>query len=302
MKTILPKANRITFDNPKLATDHPELHHYTTEGGLKGILSTEAIWATHFSDLNDASEVKFLQGPLTSALSDRFMRLVVQRQNQTPSMLLRVQKFGGAEKVGATLARQLVRIMYQITFEGADAREFGAPFIASFCSHADDQPYEKEHGLLSQWRGYGRDGGYCIVFDTAKLVNLLKSEFDAFDYVYLNIGPARYQRDNIANTFPELIGNCEQLLSEALDGNMEPLAHDAMRPFLEGATVLKHQGFHEEREVRIVAMPIASADGGGVVASWEAPGTLDRPDVPDRFPLPRLLLIRSPSPMRICTR
>ncbi len=31
-------------------------------------------------------------------------------------------------------------------------------------------------GLLSQWRGYGKDGGYALVFDSQKLEEALKDE------------------------------------------------------------------------------------------------------------------------------
>src|ERR1700730_14072258 len=52
-------------------------------------------------------------------------------------------------------------------------------YVTSFCTHAND-PYAKERGLLSQWRGYGgEDGGYCIVFDTVALIELLQREFGA---------------------------------------------------------------------------------------------------------------------------
>jgi hypothetical protein len=249
-----PHADNVEFDKAGLATEHPELHHYTTERGLTGILATRTIWATRFSHLNDASEVKFLREPLARAVRERVRKLIVTRQSKSSSMLLKVQKAGGLEKVAARLAQSFVGSMYQVTF---DSLEFGAPFIASFCSHAADQSYEREHGLLSQWRGYGGEVGYCIVFKTADLIDLLKKEYADFHYVHMNIGSARYnhQGDDISSTFSELINYCEQFVSEALDGNREPSRTDGLGPFLEGATLLKHQGFHEEREVRIVAMP-----------------------------------------------
>jgi hypothetical protein len=249
-----PQADNEEFGKPGLAAEHPELHHYTTERGLAGILATETIWATHFSDLNDASEVKFMREPLARVLTDRLRRLIITRQNESSSMLIKVQQAGGTEKVATGLARSLVDIMYQITF---DSLEFGAPFIASFCSHAADQSYERDHGLLSQWRGYGSAGGYCIVFKTAEIIELLKKEFADFHYTHMNINSARYnhQGDDISSTFSELVNYCELFVSDALDGNRDPSRDDGLGPFLEGATLLKHQGFHEEREVRIVAMP-----------------------------------------------
>ena len=37
----------------------------------------------------------------------------------------------------------------------------------------DDETYK--HGLLSQWRGYGNDGGYAIEFNKKKLIMNLYS-------------------------------------------------------------------------------------------------------------------------------
>jgi len=132
----------------------------------------------------------------------------------------------------------------------------GTPFIASFCSHTGDQKYVREHGLLSQWRGYGRDGGYCVVFDTAMLAKLLVKEFESNFYVYLNICAARYAFDaSVEQLFPELLERCNFFVSELLKGNRSPAPEDGFVPLVKGATGFKHQGFSEEQEVRIVAMP-----------------------------------------------
>ena len=36
---------------------YPELFHYTTLGGLEGILKSQSLWATHYQDLNDSQEM-----------------------------------------------------------------------------------------------------------------------------------------------------------------------------------------------------------------------------------------------------
>jgi hypothetical protein len=169
----------------------------------------------------------------------------------------KVQKLGGPQKVAQELAQSFIDSLYQVTFDTDVEKRFGTPFIASFCSHVADQSYEREHGLLSQWRGYGRDGGYCIVLDTGKLIEFLSTEFSSFDYVHLNISAARYgdQNADISKLFPELVDRSEHFVSEALKGNREPSGGEGLEEFLAGATMFKHRGFHEEREVRIVAMP-----------------------------------------------
>ena len=43
------------------ATLPPELFHYTTIEGLKGILENRCVWSTHFEYLNDSTEVIYGQ-------------------------------------------------------------------------------------------------------------------------------------------------------------------------------------------------------------------------------------------------
>lgn len=257
MGDALTQQVTLTIADKKTIADHPELHHYTTENGFKGIVTKNTLWATHFSDLNDATEVRLLKEPLADALSNRFKKIV--REHQSGSLRIRreVIKRGGLQAVAAGLANGLSDSLYKVTFDTTEGFDFGVPFISAFCSHAHDQAYEREHGLLSQWRGYGRDGGYCIVLDAEKLSELLVKEFDSHHYVHMNVCVARYALDGVSieQMFPELLDRCELFVSEVLKGNMAPSAEDGFAPFVAGATAFKHQGFREEREVRIVAMP-----------------------------------------------
>ena len=118
-----------------------------------------------------------------------------------------LRKRGGAPRVAEGDADRLVQILYEKIFAGGLA----VPFIASFCSHVDDQTYEKKHGLLSQWRGYGKGGGFCIVFDTTAFVTILEAEFNAYNWTHLRIAPVHYAYDDIDvdALFPELVERCE---------------------------------------------------------------------------------------------
>jgi DUF2971 family protein len=255
--TVLTQSAPLTIVGKSLISDHPELHHYTTEAGLKGITNTNCLWATHFADLNDATEVRLLQEPLAAVLGSRFCKLVKQRQSESLKVRRAVSDLGGLRAVSTDLARDFVSSLYSVTFDGVGTFDFGSPFITSFCTHSGDQSYEKENGLLSQWRGYGRDGGYCIVFGTHELSQLLGVEFDVNYYVHMNMDAARYALDGVSveSLFPELLERCDLFMSELLKGNRQPAAEDGFAPFVTGATLLKHQGFREEREIRIVSMP-----------------------------------------------
>jgi hypothetical protein len=58
----------------------------------------------------------------------------------------------------------------------------------------------------------------------------------------------------ISDLFPDLLRVLDGLLVTALDQIYEA-AEEAFFPFVAGATSYKHQGFKEESEVRIVAIP-----------------------------------------------
>jgi hypothetical protein len=159
------------------ASSHPELHHYTNFPGLEGIRKSQTLWAINYRHLNDTKEVKVLEEPLIEALTKRFSPLLEDRQRKSPHVREAIEKTGGGiGEIAADQATRVVRSFYDTLFRSS------APFdlyVSSFCTHAND-PYAKEHGLLSQWRGYGGGGGgYCIVFDTAALIELLQREFGA---------------------------------------------------------------------------------------------------------------------------
>jgi hypothetical protein len=262
---------RLTADTTLVIADlsvlyaHSELHHYTTFTGLKGICGTNTLWATHFAYLNDTAEVVHLQAPLLEALVAKFTDILNERRKSIAGsqadydicLGASLAQPGGAERVARAAATDIVQGLYKFTFESESAFAFAEPFIASFCSHSADQTYERDHGLLSQWRGYGRDGGFCIVFDTPALAAMLGREFDSYYWVYMNLASVRYAMDGlcIAEVFPQVLDRCGILFSGILDGKVPDAPDDGFAPFVAGATLFKHQGFREEREVRIVAAP-----------------------------------------------
>jgi hypothetical protein len=175
----------------------------------------------------------------------------------------RIAEHGGLNKVASDVATDFVNALYATTFDNLTGSFFVEPFISSFCSHSKHQAYEVRNGLLSQWRGYGRDGGYCIVFNTAELAQLLGREFDSHYWVHLNINEVNYDVSDtsIEQLFPILLDRCDYFLSHVLAGSLRPpMVEDGFAPFVAAATLFKHQGFREESEVRIVAMP-----GSGVL-------------------------------------
>ncbi|SRR5258708_3275247 len=107
------------------------LYHYTTAEGLLGIFNSNRLWATQADYLNDSSELNYAR--------DRIRILLA---NQTT-------------KWSDPAITELLTIAQRVI--GSGPRTF---HVACFCENGD---------LLSQWRGYGNDGGYAIGFSVREL-------------------------------------------------------------------------------------------------------------------------------------
>lgn len=81
---------------------------------------------------------------------------------------------------------------YGTSFAAAGSSFEIAAFMTSFSTHAGDGDFERENGLWSQWERYAGADGYCIVFDTATMCDLLGAEFNGSYWVRLALGSVRY--------------------------------------------------------------------------------------------------------------
>jgi hypothetical protein len=240
-----------------LSQEHPELFHYTGIAGLTGIIKTQTLWATHYAYLNDAEEVKhfftsrlpdILRAVVTSAL-DEFVK-------QAPENNALIAQNGGRQKAIDETTTGLITGMFNSLLVSCDGEPpFAEPYITSFCTTTD--PRVAAHGLLSQWRGYGQDGGYAIVFDRTPLLELLKEEGKKWNMHGLE-GDVVYSSDSNQKILEELghdeneIKSCYVNFFKTRDQN----ALENIYPALVNCSCrYKHWGFKEEKEVRIVALP-----------------------------------------------
>ncbi|MCC6780592.1 MAG: DUF2971 domain-containing protein [Hyphomicrobiales bacterium] len=110
------------------------------------------------------------------------------------------------------------------------------------------------NGLLSQWRGYGTDGGVAIVLDTKGIEEVMGRENCIFNHPVNHIGDVTYDDDNclkekqefrkVFDLFPEILCKFYK--------NVPPHYEEIFTDFVMGSTLVKHHAFHEEAEVRIV--------------------------------------------------
>ena len=214
-----------------LAEVYPELFHYTDAAGLNGIIKTQTLWATHYKYLNDAEEVGHY-------FDDRL-----------PNVLKGVTTNPNGNNTDEAIEHTITDWRTKLLVGDDPLAE---PYITSFCTTDDENV--KEHGLLSQWRGYSQGGGYAIVFETSDLMQLLEKE-NKKGWGVMLAGNVMYSSDNPKNIHNEF-GEGELVIQGFYLNRDDPDFQDNICfAIMQCACRYKHWGFEGEKEVRIVAIP-----------------------------------------------
>lgn len=240
---------------------HECLWHYTTADGLLGIVKSQELWATSIKFLNDREEFSGFFGARLQSLIADGVNEGVERLIATEEGKRRVDAAGGRGLVQQGLLEQLATAICAATLKLE-------PFVVSFCTVAD---VADNDGLLSQWRGYGHDGGYAIVFDARALDKLLQQEQEHWLFAFGHWGDVDYGGKN--SVVHDETREWEALIRSVVAGLVPPVFEGAhtpnsfealFDPVVSLATRQKHGGFREEAEVRIV---IVNSDVDTVAAA-----------------------------------
>lgn len=231
------------------------LWHYTTAEGLKGILSDQTLWATDYRYLNDTLEFNYSKTLIHQALLPKAIHIIKERCKVDPEAKRITEMHGGYQNTaGLELADAL-----EIPFESMLLNE--KPFVLSFCKVPVNDSFEQKNGLLSQWRGYGKDGGYAIIFDANELISEFKIETNSFYHGIAAHRPIVYDTINLVETddmkkYLDLI--CEFILEFfelRISGKGPPSPDKIVGPLFGCMAFIKHKGFEEEKEYRFCVMP-----------------------------------------------
>lgn len=228
---------------------HPQLWHYTTASGLYGILNSQQLWATHIHYLNDAEEFSgFFDRKLLHLLKEGVQEGIAEA-SKTPEGLKLIKKAGGKAELEKNVPQGLLSTLRETTLSFQ-------VYITSFCSPSSQDSVD---GLLSQWRGYGTDGGYAIVFDTNALNELFNEELRNYFYSYGLWGDVDYF-DGVTGTgsaYEETLeweANVRKAVADYLFKTNPNRAEAFFEPIFSLAMRHKHRGFREESEVRFSAV------------------------------------------------
>lgn len=210
--------------------------------------------------MNDEQETKILAQKLSRYFKPHIQRaLTAYAQNNSRASQV-IRESGGHNKSAELASDDLARSFYNVTYNSIGAKNIHEPFIISFCGHLDE--YEKENGLLSQWRAYGRDGGYAIAFDAKELWHQLLNEREKYAYYCVSLSDVVYDGDRVRfeNEFKPLLDAIPEVIKKSFFNDLESKSvpfEDLFTPFAVSSARLKHFGFREEHEVRAILSPLS---------------------------------------------
>jgi hypothetical protein len=198
------------------------LYHYTDAAGLKGIVESGVLRATHISFMNDASE--YLHA--VSLLSD----------------CLREAK----KRVTYALQRALIEEMETPVF--LTRPEHAAPYFIT-C-------FSAQENSLNQWRAYGRgEGGFSIGFDAAKIDAKCRDLFFFISpAIYDSDEQVKLVRDFLSWALDEYVRVAAQHPETDRDKHRRAWAHTMLWRLTAAAPIMKNPAFGEEQEWRLIHM------------------------------------------------
>jgi hypothetical protein len=118
--------------------------------------------------LNDQEEYRIFFDKRFPVIIDRAFGLAYESVMDRPEVKKTMRAEGGFDSYKKRILAEIVPIVAEKT------RNMNEPYILSFCAPVSEKV--RIHGLLSQWRAYGQDGGFAIVFETVKLEKLWRLE------------------------------------------------------------------------------------------------------------------------------
>lgn len=234
------------------------LFHYTTGSGLLGIVLNNELWSTAYYCANDESELKAGKGVLTPTFRNKTHELIQS----------------GDRRVEIFRNRGVDILDYADNFEQhlfSFALNFFCVYITCFCRALSKEDFQ--HGLLSQWRGYGLDGGYAIQFSRKRLrENMTEANksvgvnYELEDVFY---EPANRFKEDVDKHSDAYVGaylsHLDMLVEAKFDkpirNPIADLTGGPLESLLDYLIHTKSPHFTEEREARLSVLEPVRTDG-----------------------------------------
>ena len=206
------------------------LFHYTDSHGALGILNNNEFWLSHALYSNDKSELSYAIQTV-SAIATEFLTgkdyPVGYKEDSLKQYYVRVF----LEKTRSFLENKMIK---------TDV------YVGCFCQNPD---------LLSQWRAYANNTGFCIGFEAKKLLNNTRDNYTDYEVFFAKVSYDQSLWAEWAKRLLKLV--CADILKKGsnIQTELEMLssayANFVTDQILITAPFLKHPGFQEEQEWRL---------------------------------------------------
>ncbi len=215
-----------------------------------GLFDSKEMWSTAYYCANDEQEFISGQGVLRSMLWAETNKLREENDHRVGIFYSR-----GADVYG--YAESFERLLTSMAFSSLCA------YITCFC-----KPNEQEDfyfGLLSQWRGYGVDGGYALQFNREKLEKIvvrmqgeMSLGYDLQDVYYSVENPFKQEVLDHSEAFLAAYSSHLDELAKPLDFDRKTwtnpipnLLNGPLESLITYLTYTKNKHFAEEKECRL---------------------------------------------------
>lgn len=233
------------------------LFHYTSGIGAHGILESGQVYASLCKTSNDESEIEYGK----SIISEHLRKFISSKYRDGDEGVLQLDRQGADIE---SFPSSYIELIYHCISESVGI------FTFCFCRHSDPETYQ--HGLLSQWRGYGVGGGYAIQFSKAELQKVIRSINRKKNGVNAYLRPVQYGKNGrITNktqsVLDELSGHFYRHISRHINlswrkgdnttiSPLENFSGDLLSALLDHMAFVKNAHFSEEREWRLAIFAI----------------------------------------------
>ncbi len=225
---FVPHANRHRVKFYQTGASLKRFIHYTSAEAAIKIINQKRLWLRNIACMSDYREVQH-----GFDILQRFFSVPVQAKTFTDA-INRISPGAADEAINNFNGWWSSRTIQFRTF------------IASVSEHEAD---EDIHGRLSMWRAFGNTARVGLVFN----VPLQSPGAEAMN---LTFSPVTYFKDVEADQLiPEVIKHINENISFLRTVERQEIVNWIFSMLLLGVTCVKHEGFHEEKEWRVVHCP-----------------------------------------------
>jgi hypothetical protein len=202
--------------------------HYTSAENAMKIINSKRVWMRNAKCMNDYMEVSH-----GHSLLKKFFR-----EEENKKLFIDI-----LEPFGKDTAMESINLFDQWW----QRLELNA-FITSISEHDNE---EDTHGRLSMWRAYSPSSSKAAI-----VLNIPFAPYNPPKKINLFLSPVAYvEYENVKEELIKVIGNVNENLDFLMSQGRQVIISRVFAMLVMASVCLKHKGFNEEKEWRIIHFP-----------------------------------------------